>query len=706
MPILRRQLKKLGLAADSPPDAEVWRAFLERVESSYMEANQDRYTLERSLMMSSREMHEMHDELRRSEANFKVLVEHSPDAMFVLADGKMIYANPAMAQLLGYEGSADLIGKDPLDALVHPDDRESISDYHRRAEAGGPVPAIRVRWRTVDNRTIVVEAIGIGITFDNRSARLVVARDVTKRLRAEEERERAEKASRLSEDRYRTLFEGSPLPIILFDPETLHILAVNDRAIRAYGYSREEFLELRMTALKLPEELPELVDGMRDGYDDGVKRVGVRTHRKKDGTLMQMDITSHAVTLDGERAILAINTDVTENRRLEERLRQAQKMEAVGQLAGGIAHDFNNILAIIIADADLALTELGEGHPVSRDIKEIEAAALRAAALTRQLLTFSRRQPCQPQVLALNSAIIDLEKMLGRIIGEDVRLSTRLASQLGSIEADAGQVDQVLMNLVVNARDAMPSGGTLTIETRNVELDAAEAMDIGATAGRYVMLSVADTGAGMDAALRARIFEPFFTTKEVGRGTGLGLATVFGIVKQSGGGLSVSSELGHGATFRIYFPRIDEVIARSTAPAAAVARRGTETVLVVEDEDHVRLVVRRMLASCGYTVVEARNARAAFDALGAHGDDIQLVVTDVVMPDIDGRTMAAQIQQRNPNMKVLYMSGHTDHPAVKGVAPMRHFIQKPFTAQEMALAVRRAIEGHRTSSASLKAVRV
>jgi two-component system cell cycle sensor histidine kinase/response regulator CckA len=383
----------------------------------------------------------------------------------------------------------------------------------------------------------------------------------------------------LSEDSYRLLFDESPLPIWLFDPQSYQLLAVNDAAVDLYSYTRAELLAMKVTGLKALEDDPDLAEAESEARARSEARRttgrarawrGTKKHRKKDGTVFDIAITSHPVSVDGRLAMMAIGIDVTETRRLEDQLRQSQKMEAVGQLAGGVAHDFNNMLATVLSYADLSAMALGPDHPVAPDLAQITAAAHRGAALTRQLLAFSRQTPIEPKVLSLNVAVAYLEPMLRRLIGATIVVSTVLAEDLGAIKADPGHVDQVLLNLVVNARDAMPRGGRLVIETRNAVLDHAAAGAAGVSPGRYVVLTVRDTGCGMDAVTQARIFEPFFTTKEVGKGTGLGLATVFGIVKQSGGNVTVRSESGRGATFEIVLPRVEPVA--KSIPAAGAAR--------------------------------------------------------------------------------------------------------------------------------------
>src|SRR6266513_2056665 len=379
-------------------------------------------------------------------------------------------------------------------------------------------------------------------------------------------------------------------------------------------------------------------------------------------------------------------------RQSEERLRQAQKMEAVGRLAGGVAHDFNNLLTVITSYSDLLLEDLGSDDPKRDDVVQIRKAAEGAAALTRQLLAFSRQQVLEPKALDLKTTVAGTEKLLERLIGEDVRLTTVLAPDLGVVKADPGQLEQIIINLAVNARDAMPTGGRLTIEAANVDMDEAYVRGHApASPGRYVMLALSDTGIGMDEQTKARIFEPFFTTKEPGKGTGLGLATVYGIVKQSGGFIGVYSEPGHGATFKVYLPRgeqASEPVAAPQPPARALG--GTETILLAEDEAAVRNLARRVLEKHGYTLLRAATGRDGVRLAEQHGSPIDLLVTDVVMPEMGGRELAQRLTTRQPTLKVLYLSGYTDDAIVHhgvldaGVA----FLQKPFKPDELVRKIR------------------
>ncbi len=517
-------------------------------------------------------------------------------------------------------------------------------------------------------------------------------------LRAEiAERKRAEQALMQSEEHYRLLFEASPHPMWLYDSETRAFLAVNDAAVEHYGHSRQEFLAMRVDEIRAPDRPSGILDAIgRIPAAESLQPQKCR-HRKKDGTIIDVEIRSHPILLAGKSAELVLADDVTDRKMLEEQFRQAQKMEAVGRLAGGVAHDFNNLLTVINGYSQITLDHLGSTDPLREKIAEIKKAGDRAAGLIRQLLAFSRQQVLAPRVLDLNAVVVGLEKMLRRLIGEDIELVTQAAPALGRVKADAGQIEQVIMNLVVNARDAMSKGGKLVLKTANSELDEDFARQHPPTLpGRYVMLAVSDTGCGMNAETRARIFEPFFTTKEPGKGTGLGLSTVYGIVKQSGGYVWVDSELGQGATFKVYLPRVEESVELTQqAKTGAPLPKGSETVLIVEDDASVRLLARQVLESNGYTVFEASQGEEALLFCKQHNGPINLLLTDAVMPQLSGPELAKQLVPLRPQMKMLFMSAYMDKATVQhdvldaGMA----FLQKPFTPDTLVRKVREVLDG-------------
>jgi PAS domain S-box-containing protein len=514
---------------------------------------------------------------------------------------------------------------------------------------------------------------------------------------ARSEKIRAEEARRQSEERYRTLVEGVRDVIFALSPEG-SITSLNPAFETITGWRREEWVGQPFEKLVHAEDLPfalELLGRVVRGDLRAVSQFRVAT--AKDEYRMG-EFSATPQLLEGRLiGILGIGRDVTERVQLEQQLRQAQKMEAVGRLAGGIAHDFNNILTAITGYADLLLEDLRPTDSRHQDVAEIRKAADRAAGLTRQLLAFSRQQVLQPSVIDVKTLVGDLEKMLGRLLGEDVELGTRLAPDTGRVKADAGQLEQVLMNLAVNARDAMPDGGKLTLETSNVDLSEEYAADhYPARPGPYVMIAVTDSGTGMSEETQAHMFEPFFTTKEKGKGTGLGLATVYGIIKQSGGFIWVYSELGHGTTFKIYLPRVGESadLAKGPAPARARAARGSETVLLAEDEAPVRAVARQVLERQGYTVLEAPSAEAALDIATRYSGAIHLLLTDVIMPGLSGRELATRLADLRPEARVIFMSGYTDDAVTRhGVLePGLAYLQKPFTPDALGQKVREVLD--------------
>jgi PAS domain S-box-containing protein len=511
------------------------------------------------------------------------------------------------------------------------------------------------------------------------------------------ERERAQVELRASEERYRSLVQTAG-SVIFSLSGTGTIREWNHEAERIYGWTRSEALGKDYSAWAVPQrvraafasEITRVLDGATvHGFESPV------TVKGGGERILVWNFTRLPDARDDEPCIIAVGQDISESRRLEEQFRQAQKMEAVGRLAGGVDHDFNNLLTIINGYGQLAYDMIPAGESSRELIHEIRLAGERAASLTRQLLAFSRQQIVMPRILDLMTVVADTEKMLRRLIGEDIRLNVVAQPNLWLVKADPGQVEQVLMNLAVNARDAMPRGGNLTIELGNVRLDENYARTHpGVAAGRYVQLSVSDSGCGMDAATKARIFEPFFTTKG-DKGTGLGLATIYGIVKQAAGHVDVYSEPGRGATFKVYLPQTKEGgPLYKSAPGLAALPGGNETILLVEDEDGVRSLSRRVLQSCGYTVLEARDGAEAVELGRQHPQTIDLLLTDVVMPKIGGRELADKLVGVHPEMKVLFVSGYADDAVVRhgALEAEMAFLQKPFAPASLAVKVRDVLD--------------
>jgi len=495
-----------------------------------------------------------------------------------------------------------------------------------------------------------------------------------------------------SETRYRLLFENSPQPMWVYDRETLRFLTVNDTAIQSYGYSREEFLGMTLRDIRPEEDIPKLLEATATPLT-GFNREGQAwRHRKKDGQIISVEISEHTIVFDGSPACLVMAIDITERIRLEEQFRQSQRLETVGRLAGGVAHDFNNLLTIIVGYAEMLLTN-PDAAPFAAEITEIQHAGERAADLTRQLLAFSRRQALRLSVMDVNAVVGDTEKMLRRLIGENIELVTNLSPNLGLIQADSGQIQQVIRNLVVNSRDAMPERGTVLIETRNVDLDEGyRAQHPGVEPGPHIFLAVSDTGTGMSPEVRAQIFEPFFTTKNPGKGTGLGLATVYGIVKQLGGWIWVYSEPGRGTSFKIYFPRSDEKPSK-TKQVEATGLRGRETILVVEDEEEVLKLAMSGLRGYGYSVHGVGTGVEALNFCREFSGAIDLLLTDVVMTDMNGRQVAERIRELRPDTKVLFMSGYTANVIAHGgvLDADVECLLKPFTPESLARKIREVL---------------
>jgi PAS domain S-box-containing protein len=502
-----------------------------------------------------------------------------------------------------------------------------------------------------------------------------------------------------SEKLLAALLESASQGIVSIDRRGRIVLA-NRRAEEMFGYNREEMLGARIELL-LPEAKRAAHSRERDQYfqQPHARPMGIGldlSGRRSDGKEFPVEVSLSYIEVDGEFFGIAFVSDISQRKALEAQLLHAQKMEAVGRLAGGVAHDFNNMLTVVSGYNRMILDELSPMDPLRGYAEEILKAADRAGALTNQLLAFSRRQVMQPRVISVNDVLGGTQKMLQRLIGEDVQLNLSLAAELGNIKADPNHIEQAIVNLVVNARDAMPTGGTITIETSNTQLDENYSKThLGVKPGEFVMIAVSDTGHGMDSATRQHIFEPFFTTKARGKGTGLGLATVYGMVKQSGGDIWVYSELGQGTTFKLYFPRVMEGIVPESAGTARPERRdGSETILLVEDEKAVRDLTARMLKQLGYTPLSAASGAEAIEISRSFTGQISLLVTDVVMPQMSGRQVADALVNTRPGLRVLYLSGYTENAVVHhGVLETGvDFLPKPFTREVLGQKIREVLE--------------
>ncbi|UCC81919.1 MAG: PAS domain S-box protein [Gemmatimonadota bacterium] len=621
--------------------------------------------------------------LKESEHKYRTLFEESRDALYVSTiDGRLIDFNQSMLSLFGY--TREEMGQLDAEALyLDPADRRA---FREQIERHGAVKDFDVRLVTKDGRVMDC-LLNSTLQYDEHgevSGYKGAIRDIGEQKRAGETLRRERDFSEAATDSLPGLF-------YLFD-EQGRFLRWNRNLEHLTGYSARQVAKMSPLDFFVGEDRRTIEECIREAFDKGQTTAEVELVAR-DGGRIPYFFTGELVVLDGRRCVVGTAIDLVERRRLETQLRQSQKMEAIGRLAGGVAHDFNNVLTVILSNSEMLAGGLGPEDPRRQELIEIRDAAQRAATLTRQLLAFSRKQVLKPRVLSLNAVVVTLEKMLRRLIGEDIDLATELQPNLWAVEADPGQLEQIIMNLAVNARDAMPEGGRLSIETGNAEIDEGFAKQhFPMVPGRYVMLAVCDSGAGMDAETQRYIFEPFFTTKS--RGTGLGLSMVYGIVKQSGGYIWAYSEPGQGAKFEIYFPCADG--RRSDAEAAMAADPappGKETVLLAEDEDSVRRLARRILEEVGYTVLEAREAMEALTMSERWDGPIDLLLTDVVMPELNGRELAERLSVLRPGLQILYISGYTDHEILDGiVGPGNNFLQKPFTPDALANKVREILD--------------
>jgi PAS domain S-box-containing protein len=637
------------------------------------------------------------DELKQSEARFRRVVESNMlGIIFGDLSGETTGANDALLNMVGYTREDLAAGRMCWMEMSPPEYRKLDEKALGELAVSGVCETYEKEYIRKDGSHVPI-LLGLA-TLEGETDRVVgFVLDISDHKRAEE-------SLRQSESQFLALFENA-LDAVLITNDRGACVDANPAACDLLGVSYNEIIGRTINAFTEQDDPVEASRMLGQFLKDGTMRGELRL-RRPDGSLVEVDFSATANFLPGRH--LALLRDVTERRKLEAQLLQSQKLESVGMLAGGIAHDFNNLLTVITGYSELTLRRLDKGDPLARNVEEIKKAAERATSLTRQLLAFSRKQVLQPKVLDLNSVIVNIEKMLGRLVGEDMELRTSPGVCLGHVKADPGQIEQVILNLVVNARDAMPKGGEITIETANIYLDEAYARrHIAVQPGWYVMLAVTDTGHGMDAETQKYIFEPFFTTKEQGKGTGLGLSTVYGIVKQSGGNLWAYSEVGVGTSFKIYLPLVDEQVTESGADAARPESAvGTETILLAEDEEMVRNLARESLMMHGYRVLEAANAGEALLICQQYKDPIHLLLTDVVMPRVSGKELAEQLVRLRPDMRVLYMSGYPDQAIVHhGILDEDiAFIGKPFTPDALALKVVEVLQQNQSSSQSLERI--
>jgi two-component system cell cycle sensor histidine kinase/response regulator CckA len=625
--------------------------------------------------------------LRESEERFRAMFECAAvGSALVDLKGRIVSSNRELEELLAY-GKDELAGR-TADGLVHPDDAERNRQLFGELVAGER-EAYQVESRYVaSDGTVVWGQVAVALVRDAADKphfAISTVQDVS-------ERKQAEEALRQSEERYRELFENANDMVFTLDLDG-NFTAINRSGERITGYERDELLGRNFAQLVAAED----AESSYGLASDGEAKTFECSIVANDGRRVPIEVASRLIREHGEPVgVQGIARDVSERRELEEKLRQAQKLEAIGLLAGGVAHDFNNMLTAITGYSDFALAALDTGRGVRRaDIEEIAKAAERAGALTSQLLAFSRKQILRLEVVDLNDVVGEMDKLLRRLIGEHIDVVTAFGAGLGRIKADRSQLEQVIVNLAVNARDAMPNGGKLVIETANADLEEVRAHAPELGSGPHVLLTVTDTGCGMDAATQARIFEPFFTTKGRGQGTGLGLATVYGVVKQSGGHISVESEPGVGTKYRIYLPRVDEPVAISDDDAEPVeSANGSETILLVEDEEIVRKLIRDTLRRSGYTVVEAQDGVEAMHICERRSEPVDIVVTDVVMPNMTGPELIERLAPAQPQLKVLYVSGYTDgRVASRGqLGSATDLLMKPFTPNLLARKVRELLD--------------
>ncbi|MFY9676846.1 MAG: PAS domain S-box protein [Terriglobales bacterium] len=650
------------------------------------------YVLVRRLNRTRRELEKTvvarTDALIESEEQYRLLFDRNPLPMWVFdrKSLRLLAVNDAAIRHYGYSRE-EFLGMTILD-LQTPEEITPLMELISRP-ARGLQGTQAGRHRKKDGSVIDVEITSHSLKFRGLDAELILAHDVTARRKSEQQ-------LRQSQERFAKAFRSSPFGITISSEADGRYLDINPAFLELMGYELDDMLGRTTAELKIWADLEQrklMIDQLKSNQRVMPMRVRFRT---SSGQYRQVELAAERIQLDDEPCILAIIQDITHAKQLEQQFLQAQKMEAVGRLAAGVAHDFNNMLGVIIGYSEIAKDRIDVAHPAQKYLAEIKMAGDRAVGLTQQLLAFSRQQVLEPRSLNLNSVVHHASRMLLRMIGEDITLVFRPAEPLGSVHADLSQIEQVLMNLVVNARDAMPKGGKIIIETANVNVDQTFQHDHQPIhSGRYVMLSFTDTGSGMDEATLAQAFEPFFTTKEPGKGTGLGLSTVYGIVRQSGGYISAFSEPGHGTTFKIYLPSVDKPAERiEPGKADYTPPTATETVLVVEDEPALRNLTVHVLKNSGYRVLSAESAARTLALARQYDSQIDILLTDVVMPDLAGPDLVSEMRKIRPGVKVLYMSGYSRDAMVEQglLRDDSTLIVKPFSTRALLSKMRAVLE--------------
>jgi two-component system cell cycle sensor histidine kinase/response regulator CckA len=659
-------------------EALMIRAVREGAQDYLVKGIMDGHVVVRAMRYAMERKHAI-EALQRREEHFRSLIEQALDLISILnSDGTIRYASPSHERLLGYR-SDELIGANVL-SFVHSEDVSAVAEAF---QGEGVTNSIECRFRHKNGSWRVLDIFGRNLYHVPSVEGVVVnARDVT-------ERKHVENALREANQTLRAVIHTSPLAIYSTDLEG-RVKSWNRAAYRTFGWAEWELLDQ-----PVPHFADDVEQILRKRFEQAERAetdiaIQTRCHRK-DGSALDVNIWS-ALLRDGAgsiKGIVDVVADVTERKRLEELLHHSQRLEAVGRLAGGVAHDFNNLLMVISGYSQLLTEEIPTGHRAHGDLHQVIKAAERATDLTKQLLAFSRRQVVSPRMIDLNALVNDMERMLRRIFGEEIRVSTTLDPDLKRVHADPGQLEQVILNLALNARDAMPGGGTLTIRSLNAQIDEAHTRKhLSPPPGEYSVLEISDTGLGIDPEVQTHLFEPFLTTKEKGKGTGLGLSTSYGIVKQTGGEITFTSEPGRGTTFRIYLPAgVVQPEPVEPTPRKAVPR-GTETILLVEDDEAVRGVIETILTRSGYRVLCSASPQDALDLLTSRSVKIDLMITDVVMPGLSGPELAERIVPLSPGLRVLYVSGYMDSNARPQSGA---FLQKPFPAEALASKVREVL---------------